>query len=48
MKDFYKISEISRLYGVGPEPRGYGGRGGRLCHRRKEDKGSGLYGMRDI
>ena len=40
MKDFYKISEISRLYGVGPDSLRYYERLGLLRPRRDEDNGS--------
>ena len=48
MKDFYKISEISRLYGVGPDSLRYYERLGLLRPRRDEDNGYRLYSLRDI
>ena len=48
MKDFYKISEISRLYGVGPDSMRYYERLGLLRPRRDEDNGYRLYSLRDI
>lgn len=48
MKDFYKISEISRLYGVGPDALRYYERLGLLRPRRDEANGYRLYGLRDI
>lgn len=47
MKDYYKISEISKLYGIGADSLRYYGRAGIITPKRGEN-GYRLYGLKDI
>ena len=47
MKDYYKISEISKLYGIGADSLRYYERAGIITPKRGEN-GYRLYGLKDI
>ena len=47
MKDYYKISEISKLYGIGVDSLRYYERLG-LIHPKRDTNGYRLYHLKDI